>query len=226
MTNLYDGVLTDLLKNESEHNPEIQALAYAIRSEKQRLMDLAQRTRTMAMINQLPEAILDVLAVELRTPYYSGDLPIDQKREIIKNTLVWFFRAGTPAALEEFVSVIFGQGKVVEWFDFTEPPYTPGTFDIITDTRMTEDIVDRFIQIIRQVKNTRSHLRRVSVERKGTMQEHIGSGVVSHPEAYVLNAPAKTAAAKDTIRIGAAFVARDVHIVIPSSPPHNALQAG
>lgn len=187
MTKLYDGQIADLLRNPGRYNPEIMALSYALLQEKRRIMDAADRTRTMAMIDQLPGNILDVLAVELRSPYYSGDMPIEKKREIIKNTLAWFSKAGTPAALEEFITIIFGQGKVVEWFDFTEPPYTPGTFDIITDTRMTEGIVEGFLQIIRRVKNTRSHLRRVLVERTGVMRETIGSGAVSAPKTYVLN---------------------------------------
>ena len=187
MTNLYDGRIADLLQqNTAQENPEILALSHAILTEKRRIIDHAQRTRTIAMIDLLPEDILDVLAVELRTPYYSGDMPLEQKRTLIKNTLKWFFKAGTPAAVRELIAAVFGQGDIVEWFDFTEPPYTPGTFDIVTDARMTEDIADRFLQIIKQVKNTRSHLRRVLVERKGDMQVYVGSGATGHPEIPVV----------------------------------------
>lgn len=187
MIKLYDGQVADLLQqNTAQENPEILALSYAVLVEKQRIMEQAQRTRTIAMIDLLPEEILDVLAVELRTPYYTGDAPLDQKRALIKNTLKWYFKAGTPAAVKELIAILFGQGDIVEWFDFTDPPYTPGTFDIVTDARMTEDIADRFLQIIRQVKNTRSHLRRVLVERKGDMQVYVGSGSISHPEIPVV----------------------------------------
>lgn len=187
MTKLFDGRIADLFQNAGKYNPEIIAISYAVLQEKRRIMARADRTRTMAMIDQLPEDILDLLAVELRSPYYSGDMPIEKKREIIKNTLVWYSKAGTPAALEELISILFGQGEVVEWFDFTDPPYTPGTFDIVTDARMTEDIVELFLQIIRRVKNTRSHLRRVLVERTGTMQEYVGAGMVAAPKTNVLN---------------------------------------
>lgn len=196
MTNLYDGQLTDLLKNESEYNVEIQALAYAIHIEKRRLMNLAQQTRTLSMIDQLPESILDVLAVELRTPYYAGGMTIEQKRNIIKNTLAWFDHAGTPAAVQELIAAIFGQGEVVEWFDFAEEPKTPGTFDIITDTRMDEDIVARFLQIIGQVKNTRSHVRRVLTMRHGTMEEFVASALTTAPNTIILNHAENTSVKK------------------------------
>lgn len=249
MTKLYDGQIADLFQNEAKQNPEILSFSYAVQMEKRRIMDMAQRTRTIAMIDQLSEDILDVLAVELRTPYYSGDMDIEQKRRVIKNILLWFFRAGTPAAVRELVASIFGNGDIEEWFEFADPPYTPGTFDIVTDARMTEDIVDRFLQIVKQVKNTRSHLRRVRVERKGTMYEYIGSGAVSEPEVPILNggtktethghgrftaksgaisapettivnnAPARARDASGTVRIGAVLAVRDVHIFISNCPP-------
>ena len=187
MIKLRDGRVADLLQNESEYNAEIQALSFAILQEKRRIMELAAGTRTISMIDELPEDILDVLAVELRTPYYSGDLSLERKRDIIKKTLRWFFKAGTPAALEEFIAAVFGEGYIVEWPEFTEPPYTPGTFDIVTDVRMTEDIVEQFLQLIRRVKNTRSHLRRVLTERHGELPEWVGSGSISYPEVPVLN---------------------------------------
>ena len=39
MTDIRNGQLTDLLLNESEYNTEIQALAYAMHLEKQRILD-------------------------------------------------------------------------------------------------------------------------------------------------------------------------------------------
>ena len=90
MTNLYDGQITDLLQNGARYNPEIQALAYAVRMEKRRIIERALQTRTLAMIDELPESILDILAVELRTPFYQGDFSIGAKRELIKGTLIFY----------------------------------------------------------------------------------------------------------------------------------------
>ena len=97
--------------------------------------------------------------------YYSQTLPIEQKKAIIKNTLNWYTKAGTPAAVSEMVDVVLGGGKVVEWFDFDEPPYTPGTFDIVTSALMTSDIMEELTGLVQKVKNVRSHVRRVIVER-------------------------------------------------------------
>lgn len=165
MTDLYSGQLTDLLQNESEYNIEIEALAYATLQEKQRIMDEADKTRTLAMIEQLPEEVLDVLAVELRSPYYSDDMTIEQKRNIIKNILVWFYHAGTASAVEEMAAAIFGKGQVVEWFDFdpNDGEIVPGEFDVETSGEMQDPLVfmEQINRIIGRVKNTRSHLRMV-----------------------------------------------------------------
>jgi hypothetical protein len=76
---------------------------------------------------------------------------------------------------------VFGQGEVVEWFDFEEEPKTPGTFDIVTNARMTEDISERFLSIIQRVKNTRSHLRNISINRDADLKERAGALSESTP---------------------------------------------
>ena len=165
MIDLYNGKITDLLQNDSEYNVEVQALAYALALEKKRIMDEADKTRTLAMIEDLPDEILDVLAVELRSPYYTEDMTIEQKRDVITNSLVWYYRAGTPAAVSGMAAAVFGSGQVVEWFDFdpNDGEIIPGEFDIetgaeIQDPQQFMPVIQR---IINRVKNTRSHLRSV-----------------------------------------------------------------
>lgn len=165
MTKLFDGQLTDLIQNNSRHNTEVQALSYALQMEKQRMMDLAQKTRTMAAVDDLPEAALDLLAVEMRSLYYDEGLAIEEKRSIIKaSTFSWFIKAGTPAAVAEMAAVIFGEAQVVEWFDFLpeDGEIVPGEFDLYTGSGIPADImvwITEMNRIINRVKNARSHLR-------------------------------------------------------------------
>lgn len=187
MIKFKDGQLTDILPMAMKQDIETQCISYALQQQTKKIMQLADKTRTVAVIDELPENILDVLAVELRTPYYQEGMDIDTKRSIIKKTLLWHTKAGTPSAVEELITIVFGDGGVVEWFDYDEPPYTPGTFDIVTNARLTEEIADYFLSIIQRVKNTRSHIRRVLIERNMDMTEHVASGMVSQPNVNVLN---------------------------------------
>lgn len=164
MIKLYEGGISDMWRN--EQSPEVQAISYALQQAVKMVTEKVEKTKCYSDIDKLDEATLDYFAVEQRAMYYSQSLPIERKKAIIKNTLNWYTKAGTPAAVSEMVDVILGGGNVVEWFDFDEPPYTPGTFDIVTSTLMTADIMEQLTELVQKVKNVRSHVRRVIVERE------------------------------------------------------------
>lgn len=185
MIDLYNGELLDMLPCQMSKEIEHICLSHALKKGIQLIIDRADMTRTQAFIDGLPERILDVLSVELHTPYYSEDLSIDQKREIIKRTLLWHLTAGTPSAMRELIGIVIGEGDIVEWPDFTDPPYTPGTFDILTDVRITEKIVETFIAIIERVKNERSHLRRLHIHRRMDARWYVGVCAMSHPHVVI-----------------------------------------
>lgn len=185
MIDLYNGQLLDMLPSQMSREVQQVCLSHALRAGVRLIIDRAYMTRTQAFIDGLPERILDVLAVELHTPYYSEDLSMDQKREIIRRTLLWHLTAGTPSAMRELISIVIKEGDIVEWPDFTDPPYTPGTFDILTDVQLTERIVETFIAIIERVKNERSHLRRLHIHRRMDAQWYIGVGGRTEPHVVV-----------------------------------------
>lgn len=185
MIDLYNGELLDMLPCQMSKEVEQICLSHALKRGIQLIMDRAYVTRTQAFIDGLPERILDVLAVELHTPYYSEDLSIDQKREIIKRTLLWHLTAGTPSAMRELIGIVIGEGDIVEWPDFTDPPFTPGTFDILTDVQLTEKIVEAFIAIIERVKNERSHLRRLLIHRRMDAHWYVAVGGRMEPHVVI-----------------------------------------
>lgn len=228
MIDLYHGELLDMLPAQMSREVQQICISYALKKGIQLIIDRADMTRTQAVIDSLPERILDVLAVELHTPYYREDLPLDKKREIIKRTLLWHLTAGTPSAMRELIDIVIGEGVIVEWPDYEDPPYTPGTFDILTDVQITEKIVEQFITIIERVKNERSHLRRLHIHRRmdahwyagvggrtephvtiprnmrgATVRQYIAVGAVSSPEIYI---PKETPLIKEKQYIGAAFI--------------------
>ena len=118
MIDLYSGELADMLPSQMSTEIEQQCLSYALQQGIRIVIERAQMTRTQAMIDELPEKILDVLAVELRTPYYRESMDLETKRKIIKRTVLWHLTAGTPSAVRELISIIFGEGDIVEWFNY------------------------------------------------------------------------------------------------------------
>lgn len=175
MIKYYDGLITDLLGPNYRADPEVQALAYAIRAGTRLLFEYIAKIAIYYNIDGLPENILDFLAVELRALYYDTDFPIDTKRKIIKESFSWFSRAGTAAAVEEFVAAVYGEGDVIEWFDYGDDPFY---FKIVTNAILTEDMNSRLSKLIRKVKNVRSHLRTVEVYRTTEKNLYAGAATV------------------------------------------------
>ena len=184
MIKFTEGGLIDIWP---EKDPEIQALSYALQQQFKKLKAYADKTQCYSDVDDLAEDILDYFAVEMRSMYYEQNLDIQKKRDIVKNTMKWYTHAGTPATVEKMVAVIFGSGQVVEWFDYDEPTFTPGTFDIITSARLTPDIIDQLNWMIQKAKNVRSHVRRVLINREAHSSIHLAAFQTAVQECTVLN---------------------------------------
>lgn len=224
MIKLSEGELLDLLPSQLKNDTDMICLSYALKCAVERLLQYERQTMTDNFIDSLPEKILDVLAVELRSPYYLDSMDIETKRSIIKNTLIWHTKAGTPSAVSEMITAIFGEGYLVEWFDFTEGDKTPGYFDIVTNARMTEDIVENFMAIIKRVKNERSHIRRILINRKVEHPEWVGWGATSSPKRPITNAPAIGRNVDSEERIGST-VSSSPKLGIPNGYPEREAEA-
>ncbi|MCD8364786.1 MAG: phage tail protein [Clostridiales bacterium] len=187
MIKLSDGELLDLLPAQLKYDTDMICLSYALKCGIEKLLEYEKGTMTANFIDSLPEKILDVLAVELRSLYYSDDMDIETKRQIIKNTFIWHFKAGTASATSEMIAAVFGEGSLVEWFNFEDGEGDPYTFDIETNARLTEDIYNQLLSIIDRVKNMRSHLRWIKIDRDIDQTEHVAVGVTGSPRVSVTN---------------------------------------
>ena len=184
MISYYDGQLTDIMPGNITRNPEVKALSYALQQACRLLYRYSQRIYIYSNMDEQPEEVIDLLAAELRTQYYSSMMDIGTKRQLVKNTLVWYTGAGTPAAVEELVSAVFGDGKVEEWFEYGDEPFY---FRIIVNTAPMPDMISYLDNMIGKVKNTRSHLRSVDIQRETHQESFAGVGMSQyfHPAAII-----------------------------------------
>lgn len=155
MIDFYNGQITDLLPNYFSGKPEIEALGYAIREGTRLLYRYTEQAYLYSNFEQLPEKMLDLMAAELRTQYYEGDLDIETKRKLIKNTLSWYMKAGTCEAVQELIETVFGIGELEEWFEFGGEPYT---FKVAVSEDMTAERLNEFYRLVKKIKNARSRL--------------------------------------------------------------------
>lgn len=135
MIKLTDARLTDALPKTLAEQPWVQALAEASRKMRRRVMAYADRTRLFCDIDEASEEALDALAVELQTPLYKNDYPLTVKRQIVKDSMLYYIRSGTRGAVEELLADIYQGAEVEEWFVYGgEPNYFRVAIDISRTT--------------------------------------------------------------------------------------------
>ena len=219
MISIRDGELYDILQTPLREDLDAQCYSYALKVGTQLVLEHADIIRTNAMIDIMPEPVIDILALQFRAQYYDQTLPLQTKREIVKRALRWHYHAGTPSTVSELINVVFGGGDIVEWPDFDEPPYTPGTFDIVTKAQLTPDMVDRFMRILQDVKGAGDHLRRVLVLREIFATWYVGAGFVSEFRGNILNHRTLSLSLERTAYAAAAMFARGGHTVDNNAAP-------
>lgn len=184
MIKLRDSQITQILPEKLAKEEAAQALSYALNQAVNRFVGYCKNISVFAIIDRLPDEILNLLAIELDTQYYDDSLAIDVKRELIKNTLIWYMGAGTPNAVEELVLSVFGRGEVKEWYEYGDEPFF---FKIITDTLLTPGIDKQLFVMLEKVKNVRSHVRSIEIPRKIEQNVFWGMGIQQsyHPPAIL-----------------------------------------
>ena len=118
MIKLSGSRFTDIMPENLAEQPEIQALAYAVGRQVEKLLAYADGARTYAAIYAVPEKVLDLLAVELRTPSYDENFSIKVKRTLIAESLLFYAQMGTPAAVNRIIETIFQAGHISEWWEY------------------------------------------------------------------------------------------------------------
>ena len=74
-------------------------------------------------IDQLDEALLDILAYDFKVDWYEFAAPVENKRQAIKECILVHKRKGTKYALEIALHSMFQDAKVEEWFEYGGQPY-------------------------------------------------------------------------------------------------------
>lgn len=208
MISYYDGQLTDIMPGNITKKPEVKALSYALQQACRLLYRYSQRLYIYSNLDEQPEGIIDLLATELRTQYYRSTMDINTKRQLVKNTLVWYMGAGTPAAVEELVAMVFGDGKVEEWFEYGDEPYY---FRITVNSAPTPNMISYLDDMIGKVKNVRSHLRAVDIHRTVQQEFFAGAGVVQrYRPAAITDGHVANREVTQSLRIGGSAICQGV----------------
>lgn len=161
MISYYDGKITDIMPGSLKGDPAVQAMGYAISNMVKKIVGMSGKAKVYAAIDGMGEEALDLLAVELRAKYYGDWLTLEEKKGVVKKTLLWYCKAGTPFTVQELADFVFQEAKIEEWFQYGGSEYLFRVMVDIISQDMTLEKFLKFLEAVYEVKNTRSHLEAV-----------------------------------------------------------------
>lgn len=176
MTDLENMSLLDLLPTSIRYDPKIIAYAEALDIELAAVKTEARKIPIFSRLDEIDDEEADQLAWGFNVSFYDVSLPIEQKRELVKNAYRFHRKKGTPAAVEELITILFGYGKVEEWFEYGGQP---GYFRVITNNpEVTQEKAQEFIKAVDSIKRGTAHLETVVLAKSETI--HVYNGFAIH----------------------------------------------
>lgn len=162
MIRLNGSLFTDILPANLSGDLETQAVAYAVGCQVKKMCAYADGARTYAAIRTMPEPVLDLLAVELRTPAYDEKYSVKVKRALIEGTMLFYSQMGTPAAANRIIETIFEVGHISEWWEYGGEPHHFKAYT--TNPAITADDVEEFKRVLGSVKRLSSWLDEIILD--------------------------------------------------------------
>lgn len=144
-----------------------------------------RKIRFYEYLDEQPAEVLDLLAWQFHVDFYDYDYSNEVKRELIRQSIAWHRRKGTPMAVEEMVSTIYSSAEIVEWWDYGGTPYRFGVSGITAPLTGAADI-NRLVSLINATKNKRSWLDYVQFKRDIHVTEYV-AGAVGVAKYLVIN---------------------------------------
>ena len=110
-----------------------------------------------------------------------GDpLTTEKKRELINESIDWHRHKGTRYAVDQMLKIVFGQGRVTEWYEYGGEPYFFRILFEGRDQRQRSGIESK--EAVYAVKNVRSWLDEFIQARQ--QRQQLWQGIVRNATHY------------------------------------------
>ncbi|MFS0838049.1 phage tail protein I [Paenibacillus sp. 1P03SA] len=172
MIELKHASLLDILPPNLKRDETVRAAALSLDGQLRQLSEEIGRLTFYDRLDKLTEEEADELAWQFHVDFYEPELPLEQKRELVRNAFRWHKRKGTPSAVEELVAALFGEGRVEEWFEYGGQPFR---FRVITNNpEVTQERAREFYRAVESVKRLSARLERVILSQTEEMPLYVG----------------------------------------------------
>ncbi|MDL2280311.1 phage tail protein I [Selenomonadales bacterium OttesenSCG-928-I06] len=164
MTNILDVSLLDILPESIKNDEKVRAAALTIDQELKKTAIQTNFALIYARLDTLSEELVDELAWQFHVDFYDYSLPIEIKRNLVRRSILWHRKKGTPWAVEQVVSTFLSDSKIVENWEYGGDAYC---FKVkqIGGALPDEKTLNNLVKAIMSTKNTRSWLDGVSFLR-------------------------------------------------------------
>lgn len=148
---------------ENLKSAETAALSAALEKGLEMIRTYSAAVSIYASIPELPDDVLNLLALEMRVQYYDAQDSRESRETILRNTFSWYLRGGTGSVLQEYLAAQYQGGQLEEWFEYGGQPYY---FRSVVDLKLDDEILvgdgQKVLDQINAYKNVRSWLESFS----------------------------------------------------------------
>lgn len=180
--------LADIMPENLLADERVKNAAAAIDTELSKVARLCSEVLLISRIDELPEEVIDLLAWQWHVDFYDSEYDLETKRKLVKQSIDWHRRKGTPSVLREVVSAVLEDAVVSENWEYGGQPYC-FSIRLISGEMPDEETFAKLVKDIKSVKNTRSHLDGCSFFRPIEGKQYVGSAVGSMYKNVVIGLP-------------------------------------
>lgn len=142
---------------------------------------------TWNSIDYLSSDQLDELAWELNIPWYDTTATLDIKRDVIRNSDKVYKHIGTKWAVENIIKTYFGDGYIMEWFEYEGEP---GHFQVYSSNpSLNNERLTEFLDLLNKTKRASAKLDGITITLDAELV--LAAGVAIHEvssETYAIGA--------------------------------------
>lgn len=183
MNNIYDMDFTQFLPNALAHDEKIVALAKSVAEQLLTVGGHLDDVLIYSRFDELPEALVDVLAYDMHVDWYDYSYPLDVKRALVRDSVKVHKRMGTKYAVETALGGLWPQSEVEEWFQYGGDPHYFRVVCDVTEQRITVSY-KQLINAVRMYKRLSSYLESVVYQARVEciIQTHADYFIYSNPQ--------------------------------------------
>ena len=181
MTDIKNVSLFDAAPPSLQNDAECASLLMAMQKEFQRIAALTDRLILLPNIDKQPSIVVDALAYHYHLDFYDPSMPLELRRELVKNHNEWHRLKGTPYIIEKIIEIVLGDGYIVEWFE--REGMEPFTFEVHTsNAAAVNEKMETLVKAVNAMKNARSHMTSVIVDENHASIVYTGAAVAIYDE--------------------------------------------